>query len=157
MILSTSIDKIPFGSIWYSTPNYDYEGNWMIDSKHASIPARQTTRYVNIESFIVKLIQVENMASIVSSECPSTFCAICLDNNDETHNYSITVDDREIRWSKGLFHYYDEHGIVPSRQFYNIIMSYSIKKPRRIRSKKDRKEGRVTRDLERSLKYLNIN
>jgi len=157
MLLSVSLARIPFTGIWYSTANYDYEGNWMIDPINAKVPSKKEYRYVNIETFLNKLLQVQEKCDTVTACNPNTFCSICLQGNNEMQDYSITVDGREIRWSKGLFHYYDNHGIVPSRHFYNIIMAYSIKKPRKIRNKKDKKSEMVDRDLARDLKYVNIN
>lgn len=155
MLLSTSIDKIPFSSIWHSTPNYDFEGDWMMDPYAKNMPQKQPCRYTNIESFLKKLLDIQETLETILADKPNNFCSICLTNNDEGQNYSILVDGREIRWSKGLFHYYDEHNILPSQQFYNIIMSYSMKKPRR--SKKDGKKEFASRNLARRLKYMNIN
>jgi hypothetical protein len=136
----------------------------MIKPTAENLPQAIHYRYWYIELFLIKLVKMEAKAQLIESAYPCQFCTLCREHNNEKEDYVINISvenkEGEVRWSKGLYHYYSAHGVVPSRQFYDTIMAYSLKDKREATGKKQQKDRDKARhnirDKSRREKYVEL-
>lgn len=151
--------SIRFPSTFSKTDTCGYEGNW---HQNADLPLPVSTQDI-FKNFINKLTAVEEVCYSELTGCKKHLCYICDKPNDVSTEYvlepSTSTNWMEVRWPVGLMHYYTEHSVYPSQEFYQIIMSTSVKLNERSGriSHNDRKSQRIAtrsqRNTDRKNKY----
>jgi hypothetical protein len=52
-------------------------------------------------------------------------CRICNERNGSCE-YVFTYRNKKYRFPEGLRHYYENHNVQPTNEFYNTVMNYNI-------------------------------
>lgn len=100
------------------------EGYWFDenDSSTYKYPKPQITENIVDPNFIHKLIEVTDSAKF--RQCLGlSHCRLCDKLNNGSKEYTIENDNIIFVYPQGLLHYYLDHNVQPSNEFYNFIMS----------------------------------
>ena len=81
---------------------------------------KSTTEKVDV-AFIEALQKTtDNIANNITHYCGFSSCRLCKSHNGNKE-YSITKNGILFRYPEGLIHYYTEHNVQPSKEFYDFI------------------------------------
>lgn len=114
------------------TPEYVGEGFWRDSLSQPSplpFPQAHPHRQPGCDSFLKKLSLVEGSICLTEpSKGFSSICCLCdQDTADPNLDFVLVRSgEKDVRWPMGLKHYYEEHHIVPSKEFRAIIMTASL-------------------------------
>ncbi len=125
------MSELKFPNTFIGGPRCSYEGYWRDCKKESSIlpfPVPHSSSNLSLDRFLIKLERVEAVCSRESTGIKNAVCCLCECDNDMFEEYVMETQTREVRWPVGLLHYYREHHIHPSKEFYCIIMTCSTKK-----------------------------
>ncbi len=128
------------------TQSHCYEGYWRDCSKSDikrdpdeypfPIPNKVTPK--QLPKFIKKLQYVEEnytlLGGIIKNYDGYSGCRLCAYTENGSYEYSIPYnndkicldDPSYITWPEGLLHYFIEHNVIPSREFYDFIMTIEV-------------------------------
>jgi hypothetical protein len=93
------------------------------DMREYQLPfPKQTETAVN-EKFLQKLLEVQTAPSCKKEDYFGfSGCRLCHKANGGTE-YSVTNNGQTFTFPSGLIHYYEEHNVQPSKEFYDFIMA----------------------------------
>ena len=75
--------------------------------------------------FTNKLILLTNTVATTESYYGSSTCRLCqCSNGSEEH--TLIFQEVQFIYPSGLIHYYKDHNVHPSKEFYNFVMNYPI-------------------------------
>jgi len=130
--------------------------SFKIDKYDHVTPVSESEPFKDLNKFLTKLNKIQELLDyndLSKIKTRSNICCIC-EKDIGNMDYKLVVKDIEFQWANDIAHYFSEHNIHPSKEFYCIIMSYSIAdatKPdyKIMRSKANKRD----RQLEYDLKY----
>jgi hypothetical protein len=112
----------------YSEENtYYYEGYWFSDSRFNNIYPIPIIGDESIDPIFIEKIdkymdEYEDYRDICFKYLGSSCCRICDKCHNGSNEYKIIYEDKVIFFPSGLIHYYRDHNVKPSIEFYNAIM-----------------------------------
>ncbi len=119
-----------FPDSFVKTPKCCYEGYWKGDLPgQVNYPLPIPNNYMNFQLIVEFLIQLCSIQDNIekfggSMEHPRGFsyCRLCNKMDNGAKEYSLPSKEYgEVKWPEGLLHYYKDHRVIPSEEFYNFI------------------------------------
>lgn len=100
------------------------EGYWYEDYlfRNHDLPIPIESNVVIDKDFIKKLCDIYNQV-IPKSFYGSSMCRICKQSNG-SDEYELGKNNTSFIFPSGLIHYYINHNVQPSKNFYEFIMDY---------------------------------
>lgn len=116
-------EKTNVNPLTYESDNLYHEGYWfgsIRSNNKYPIPIETETK--NSDEFINNLKLYMNSTDPIKSYFGSSNCRLCDKHNGSTE-YEIRNFNSEkiIVFPVGLLHYYEDHNVIPSNEFYDII------------------------------------
>lgn len=107
------------------------EGYWF--PKHQKYLSEQQKKYPypmasdKVDNEIIEKINklIEDNKLEMTSSLGSSTCRLC-DCTNGGNEYSFKIDSINYKFPSGLIHYYKDHGVQPSKEFRDAILSLSI-------------------------------
>jgi hypothetical protein len=117
-------EKTNVNPLTHESDNLYHEGYWFGSIKsNNKYPIPIATQTKNSDEFITNLKLYMSSTDPIKSYFGSSNCRIC-----DKHNGSTEYEIRDVNSEKiivfpeGLLHYYEYHNVVPSNEFYDIII-----------------------------------
>jgi hypothetical protein len=116
-------EKTNVSPLTYESDNLYHEGYWfgsIRSNNKYPIPIETETK--NSDEFINNLKLYMSSTDPIKSYFGSSNCRLCDKHNGSTE-YEIRNFNSEkiIVFPEGLLHYYEDHNVIPSTEFYDII------------------------------------
>lgn len=105
----------------YDSSNSYYEGYWFDEMNENSDYPIPIVSDENSTEFLTKMENYMKSSPAVSY-FGSSMCRIC-DKHNGGSEFTINHKDIKISFPNGLLHYYADHNVKPSAEFYEAIMS----------------------------------
>lgn len=109
------------------------EGYWYSSDKYGDKYPRPLISNNNVDlTFIEKLkklmtnIENKNINGEHIGYRGYSYCRLCPNEHNGTTEYIFYVNDIKYRFPEGLLHYYVDHNVQPSAEFYKVIIEYPI-------------------------------
>lgn len=109
------------------TKNVYYEGYWYSENmlnKEYPIPIIDLSTGSEDEKFLKKLeLHMKENKNITKTCLGSSPCRLCNNSCNGNSEYEIHYEDKKIIFPSGLLHYYKDHNVKPSKEFYEAIIN----------------------------------
>ncbi len=126
-------------SLRQSLTNGHIEGYWAPPARYPT-PVPSLVPWTGRQEFVDKLARVEQWASDMGHVAQfrgMSNCRLCGEMNG-FRQYSVPsarVEGKRLVWPEGLLHYVKDHAVLPSLEFYRLIMKMVLTTQDAIRSK----------------------